>query len=135
MADVVKKYAIPFLDKYPTIQEVIKGIEEKIINRFLDVRRLTPILYLLNGEKSHAINFIDETLQRMQEEKTKLLIDYKMGKCEEPLFKDLDVYIDFADKFKKYVLADEGFIENYIDENKKIPQCGYHDRYFILDNN
>ena len=36
-------------------------------------------------------------------------------------------------KFKKYVLADEGFIENYIDENKKIPQCGYHDRYYILD--
>lgn len=104
MADVVKKYAIPFLDKYPTIKEVIKGIEEKKLNRFLDVSRLTPILYLLNGEKSHAIDFINETLQRMQEEKTKLLNDYKMGKCEEPLFKDLDVYIDFADKFKKYVL-------------------------------
>ena len=36
-------------------------------------------------------------------------------------------------KFKKYVLADEGFVENYINEDKKVPQCGYHDRYFILD--
>ena len=102
MADVVKRYAIPFLDKYPTIQDVIKGIEEKKINRYLDERRLTPILYLLNGEKARAIDYVNETLQRMQEEKIKLLNDYEMGKCEEPLFKDLDVYIDYADKFKKY---------------------------------
>lgn len=35
--------------------------------------------------------------------------------------------------FKKYVLDDEGFVEYYRDPNKKLPQCGYHDRYFILD--
>lgn len=103
MADVVKRYAIPFLNKYPTIHEVIKGIEKKEINRHLDERRLTPILYLLVGERSHAIDYVNETLQGMQEEKRTLLKDYEMGKCEEPLFKDLDVYIDFADKFKKYI--------------------------------
>ena len=37
--------------------------------------------------------------------------------------------------FKKYVLDAEGFVENFIDPNKKIPKCGYHDRYYILDNN
>ena len=37
--------------------------------------------------------------------------------------------------FKKYVLADEGFVENYIDPNKKAVKAGYHDRYYILDAN
>lgn len=38
--------------------------------------------------------------------------------------------------FKKYVLSDEGFVNEYIDPNKKtIPKCGYHDRYYVLDNN
>ena len=36
-------------------------------------------------------------------------------------------------KYKDYVINEEGFIENYIDENKKIPKCGYHDRYYVLD--
>ena len=35
--------------------------------------------------------------------------------------------------FKKYVLSPEGFVENYVDNTKKIPKVGYHDRYFILD--
>ena len=37
--------------------------------------------------------------------------------------------------FKKYVLNDEGLFEKYIDNNKKIPKRGYHDGYYILDNN
>lgn len=35
--------------------------------------------------------------------------------------------------YKKYVLADEGFYENVVNPDKKIPQCGYHDKLFILD--
>ena len=37
-------------------------------------------------------------------------------------------------KYKAYVVSDEGWIEDYINPEKKIPKCGYHDRYFILDN-
>ena len=37
--------------------------------------------------------------------------------------------------FKKYVLDDEGLCEKHIDEGKKIPKRGYHDGYYILDNN
>ena len=36
-------------------------------------------------------------------------------------------------KYKDYVINEEGFVENHIDENKKTPKCGYHDRYYILD--
>ena len=36
--------------------------------------------------------------------------------------------------FKKYVLDDEGLYDTVIIPDKKIPQCGYHDRLFILDN-
>ena len=36
--------------------------------------------------------------------------------------------------FKKYVLAEEGLYEEWIDPTKlKIPKKGYHDRHFILD--
>lgn len=35
--------------------------------------------------------------------------------------------------FKKYVLDDEGFYSKYIEPGKKIPQKGYHDRWYILD--
>lgn len=37
--------------------------------------------------------------------------------------------------FKNYVLDDEGLYEKHIDEGKKIPKKGYHDGYYILDNN
>lgn len=37
--------------------------------------------------------------------------------------------------FKKYVLDDEGLIEQHIDPGKKIPKRGYHDGYYILDAN
>lgn len=37
--------------------------------------------------------------------------------------------------FKKYVLDDEGLYEKHIDEGKKVPKRGYHDGYYILDNN
>ena len=36
--------------------------------------------------------------------------------------------------FKKYVLAEEGFVKGYIDPKKiKIPKRGYHDGYYVLD--
>ena len=37
--------------------------------------------------------------------------------------------------FKNYVLDDEGLYKKHIDEGKKIPKRGYHDGYYILDNN
>ena len=37
--------------------------------------------------------------------------------------------------FKNYVLDDEGLYKKHIIEGKKIPKRGYHDGYYILDNN
>lgn len=37
--------------------------------------------------------------------------------------------------FKDYVLDDEALVETYIKEGKKPPKAGYHDRYYILDDN
>ena len=37
--------------------------------------------------------------------------------------------------FKKYVLDDENLFEKHIEEGKKIPKRGYHDGYYILDDN
>lgn len=45
---------------------------------------------------------------------------------------DLKICIRYLD-FKKYVLDPSGFVANYKNPDKKVPKCGYHDRYFILD--
>ena len=37
--------------------------------------------------------------------------------------------------FKKYVLDEESLFEKHIDKDKKIPKRGYHDGYYLLDNN
>lgn len=37
--------------------------------------------------------------------------------------------------FKKYVLHEDGLYEKHIEVNKKIPKKGYHEGYYILDNN
>ena len=37
--------------------------------------------------------------------------------------------------FKKYVLDDEGLYEKHIEEGKKMVKRGYHDGWYILDNN
>lgn len=47
---------------------------------------------------------------------------------------DLDLQLRVVN-FKKYVLDDEGLYEKHIEEGKKIPKRGYHDGYYILDNN
>ena len=38
-------------------------------------------------------------------------------------------------ELKKYILDEEGLYQLYIDPTKKLPKKGYHDRYFILDDN
>lgn len=37
--------------------------------------------------------------------------------------------------FKKYVLSNEHLVELFVDKSKTVPKKGYHDRYFILDEN
>lgn len=46
---------------------------------------------------------------------------------------DLKICLSYL-KYKTYVLDEEGLVGNHISPDKKIPKCGYHDRYFILDN-
>ena len=45
---------------------------------------------------------------------------------------DLKICVSYL-KYKSYVLYEDALIENHIIPDKKIPKCGYHDRYFILD--
>ena len=36
-------------------------------------------------------------------------------------------------RFKDYVLSDEFFVSNIIQNSRQVPKCGYHDRTFVLD--
>ena len=47
---------------------------------------------------------------------------------------DIKICVSYL-KYKDYVLDEEGWVENVIIPDKKIPKCGYHDRLFILDEN
>lgn len=60
----------------------------------------------------------------------------QFGKMQE--FKMIPKSLDLAARmvnFKKYVLDDEGLYEKHIEEGKKIPKRGYHDGYYLLDDN
>lgn len=46
--------------------------------------------------------------------------------------KEMEIMIRIKN-FKAYALHESFFLKNIIDEGKKVPKKGYHDRYFALD--
>lgn len=63
------------------------------------------------------------TLSQLSALREKKLIPEAFDKCVKILI------------LKDYILDDEGFYSNYIDPDKKPLKRGYHDRYYILDDN
>ncbi len=75
----------------------------------------------------------------------KYLFKYKFSPCNKLTFQQyqqiqemgiLPESLDLMNRivnFKSYVLSDCFFYKLYIDDNKKLPKKGYHDRYYLLD--
>lgn len=89
--------------------------------------------------------FLNLDSQNREETMRKYLINYQMKPVDKLTLSqmgdiktygivpdDLAICVRYFD-FKKYVLDDSGFVENYVDPSKKLPKAGYHDRYYILD--
>ncbi|MBC8592359.1 hypothetical protein H8744_03700 [Oscillospiraceae bacterium N12] len=102
----VEQYAIPFLDKYSNIEELIVGLENGELRCTDDIKdRYLPILYYLLGNNHNALLLVDEAIKRRSAE---FLIDeYKIiqeihnaNKMQIPQNKALDSYIPFAEEFK-----------------------------------
>lgn len=66
MARFIETYAMPFLNKYSDINELIYGLEkgDRLIS--FNYPHNLPLLYLLNGEKEDAISFLDRELKRKE---------------------------------------------------------------------
>lgn len=105
----IETYAIPFLNKYSDIKELIHGIEEG--NRFLSFQSeyKLPILYYLNGEYDLAVAYMNEALKRKSTKAAKVEDDYpfELLKRDErsntPQQRELDNYKEFVDKVKALV--------------------------------
>lgn len=105
----IETYAIPFLNKYSDIKELIHGIEEG--NRFLSFHSgyKLPILYYLNGEYDFAISYMNEELKRKSRKAAKVEDDYpfELLKRDErsntPQQREYDDYKEFVDKVKSLI--------------------------------
>ena len=109
IADMIKNietFAIPFLNKYSDVKELIHGIEEG--NRFLSFHSgyKLPILYYLNGESELAVSYMNEELKRKAAKAAKVEDDYpfELLKRDEgsntPQQREYEDYKDFVGKVK-----------------------------------
>ena len=83
-------------------------------------RRITMDWYLRNYVFKPCDNLTMQQFNKMKE------LNFFPGALDLPLR---------MINFKNYVLDDEGLYKKHINEGKKIPKRGYHDGYYILDNN
>ena len=105
----IETCAIPFLNKYSDIKELIHGIEEG--NRLLSFHSdyKLPILYYLNGECDLAVAYMNEALKRKSTKAAKVDDDYpfelldKAERDNTPQQRELDNYKEFVDKVKSLV--------------------------------
>lgn len=109
MISDIETYAIPFLNKYSDIKELIHGIEEG--NRFLSFQSeyKLPILYYLNGEYDLTVAHMNEELKRKSMKAAKVEDDYpfELLKRDErsntPQQREYDDYKEFVDKVKSLI--------------------------------
>lgn len=109
MISDIETYAIPFLNKYSDIKELIHGIEGG--NRFLSFQSeyKLPILYYLNGEYDLAVAYMNEALKRKSMKAAKVDDDYprelleKNERSNTPQQREYDDYKEFVDKVKSLI--------------------------------
>ncbi len=66
MVNLIKTYAVPFLDKYSDINEILFELEEgtKLVPHHSDYN--LPLLYFMIGEKDNAISYMNKELKRKE---------------------------------------------------------------------
>lgn len=101
---LVKDYAIPVLDRYSDIGNVLYDYENKTVHRgFFFHNQCITLLYYIAGNLNKAIAFLEETIERRRfyELHGSLPIE-EQGKEYIPM-SPIYAYIDFEKRFKAYV--------------------------------
>lgn len=117
---------------------------EDFYEKMIDTKLITnsQMIMLIKGGCFTELHSKDRTktmrdyLMRYQYKPIEKLTMSQLNNIQELniLPKEYELQIKYLN-FKNYVLDESHVIECVVDENKKIPKCGYHDRLFILDDN
>lgn len=108
----VSQYALTFLDKYSTINELTYGLESgNLRSLWEDRERYLPIIYYMSGNKKQASLYIDNAIKRRINsfpiEEYKLMQEiHGESAIQIPPNKALDSYMPFAENFKERLLAE-----------------------------
>lgn len=108
------EYAMPVIDRYSTIKNVIIDMEDNKLKFGMNAKVLSPVLYLADGQPEMACKYVDNILsnlerkfkievseiQRLRELYGTDNIDVNSGKQRE-----LENYRIYAEKLKSYVLT------------------------------
>lgn len=114
----INNYALPYFEKYSTLEGLLKGIDNQELQNRLDYRFCQPFLYYLLGDKKRAIDSLDTILKsikahsQLMDDKQNYSISSNdhVGHLQN---KDLQVYMEFTSKFK-----------DFVDESSDKPQEG-----------
>lgn len=128
------------------VQEIIKNRPytsfEDFCTRMIETKKVQNAQMLmlikagcfLNLDSQDRAETMRKYLTKYQYKPTEKLTLAQMKAIKEYAIipEDLAICVRYID-FKKYVLDPSGFVANYKNPNKKVPKCGYHDRYYVLD--
>ena len=111
IANAVRTYVLPFMEKYSTIEDFISGIEDGSLEFGSYDKQTAPIAYYLQGKSEKAKQYIEDTLKRLsrkgcygQEVEFAEGEQYRIEKYYPTINRDLMNYQDFAHRFRTSLL-------------------------------
>lgn len=103
MVNLIEAYAVPFLNKYSDINEILFELEEgnRLVPRYAGYN--LPLLYYMLGEKENAISYINQELTKKESQAKRSHegnpFDPSNNNIREtPLDREYNEYKEFADK-------------------------------------
>lgn len=113
--------------------------ERMIDTKIIPTAKMVSLIKAGCFTELHSVNRIetmDWFLKKYVYTDCEKLTMQQLGKMQELniLPKELELPIKVLN-FKKYVLDDEALYEKHIIKDKKVPKRGYHEGYYLLDNN
>ena len=109
MVHSIETYAMPFLNKYSEINELIYGLKEG--NRLISFNsnHNLPLLYVMTGEKEQAISYLNRELERKE-----MIVKKSKRDCPveaqndnnsfiSPVEREYNEYKEFAEKLMKRI--------------------------------
>ncbi|MBR1933528.1 MAG: hypothetical protein IJ841_07570 [Prevotella sp.] len=113
IVDAIRDYALPFMERYSTLQAYVEGAEQDAFRHGSFDRQCMPIAYYLLGDLDSSMRYIEETLQRYSRGNSPKGIEViKTAEFEEVIIHpepDINYvnYLDFSEKFKQWVEQQE----------------------------